>query len=49
MALLVFMGRVVGGVNGMVLFGAIGVLFNLGAWWFSDRIALAVLTATRPL
>lgn len=41
MALLVFIGRMVGGVNGMMLFGVIGVLFNLGSWWFSDRLALA--------
>jgi heat shock protein HtpX len=42
MALLVWIGRFVGGYQGMVLFGFIGVLFNLGSWWFSDRIALAV-------
>ncbi len=47
-ALLVFVGRLVGGwthlgaADGMVLFGVLGVLFNLGAWWFSDRLALAV-------
>lgn len=41
-ALLVLMGNYIGGYMGMVLFGAIGVLFNLGSWWFSDRIALAV-------
>ncbi len=41
-ALLAVMGRSIGGWSGMVLFGAIGVLFNFGSWWFSDRIALAV-------
>jgi heat shock protein HtpX len=41
-ALLVWMGNLIGGYQGMVLFGAIGVLFNFGSWWFSDRIALAV-------
>jgi heat shock protein HtpX len=41
-ALLVGIGRMIGGASGMMLFGVIGVLFNLGAWWFSDRIALAV-------
>ena len=41
-ALLVWIGRLIAGYQGMVLFGAIGVLFNLGSWWFSDRIALAV-------
>jgi heat shock protein HtpX len=41
-ALLAWMGNLIGGYNGMVLFGAIGVLFNFGSWWFSDKIALAV-------
>jgi len=41
-ALLIVIGRMVGGVNGMMLFGFIGVAFNFGAWWFSDRIALMV-------
>lgn len=41
-ALLVVMGKAIGGNQGMLLFGAIGVLFNFGTWWFSDRIALAV-------
>lgn len=41
-ALLVVLGRAIGGNQGMLLFGAIGVVFNFGAWWFSDRIALAV-------
>ena len=40
-ALLVFIGKTVGGVNGMMLFGFIGVLFNFGSWWFSDKLALA--------
>ena len=42
LALLVWVGGRFGGPNGMFLFGFIGVLFNLGAWWFSDKIALAV-------
>lgn len=41
-ALLVWIGQLVGGRSGMLLFGVIGVAFNFGAWWFSDRIALAV-------
>jgi heat shock protein HtpX len=44
-ALLVWMGRIIGGYQGMFLFGAIGVLFNLGSWWFSDRITLAMYRA----
>jgi heat shock protein HtpX len=42
LALLVWVGDALGGAQGMLLFGALGLLFNLGAWWFSDRIALAV-------
>ena len=41
-ALLVWVGSRLGGVQGMLLFGAIGLAFNFGAYWFSDRIALAV-------
>ncbi|MFL5299917.1 MAG: zinc metalloprotease HtpX [Anaeromyxobacteraceae bacterium] len=35
-------GSVWGGYQGMLLFGGIGLLFNLGSYWFSDRIALAM-------
>ncbi len=48
LALLVWVGGHFGGASGMLLFGSIGVAFNLGAWWFSDRIALAVHRA-RPV
>ncbi|HWE22383.1 MAG TPA: zinc metalloprotease HtpX [Myxococcales bacterium] len=41
-ALLVWVGNQLGGAQGMLLFGLLGLLFNLGAYWFSDRIALAV-------
>jgi heat shock protein HtpX len=41
-ALLVWVGSRVGGPQGMLLFGVLGLLFNFGAYWFSDRIALAV-------
>lgn len=40
-ALLVAIGGLIGGTNGMLLFFGIGALLNLGAWWFSDTIALA--------
>ncbi len=33
-------GRALGGVQGMLLFGGIGLLVNLVSYWFSDRIAL---------
>src|SRR5437879_6371590 len=41
-ALLVWVGSRVGGPQGMLLFGVLGLVFNFGAYWFSDRIALAV-------
>lgn len=41
-ALLVWVGSRVGGPQGMLLFGVLGLAFNFGAYWFSDRIALAV-------
>jgi len=40
--LLVAIGNHLGGPQGMLLWGSIGLLFNLGAYWFSDRIALMV-------
>jgi heat shock protein HtpX len=39
-ALLAIGGSAVGGMNGMLLFGAIGLVFNFVSYWFSDRIAL---------
>jgi heat shock protein HtpX len=38
--LLVIGGGMVGGAGGMLAFGALGLLFNLGAYWFSDKLAL---------
>src|ERR687883_685802 len=40
-ALLVWVGNQLGGAQGMLVFGALGLAFNFGAYWFSDRIALA--------
>lgn len=40
--LLVLMGRLVGGTGGMVLFFGFALLMNFGAYWFSDRMALAM-------
>jgi heat shock protein HtpX len=39
-ALLAIGGNVVGGAQGMLLFGAIGLVFNFVSYWFSDRLAL---------
>ena len=39
-ALLALGGRAVGGTQGMLLFGGIGLVMNLVMYWFSDRIAL---------
>src|SRR6266699_4409480 len=39
--LLVFVGRVLAGTGGMIVFLAFAVVMNGVAYWFSDRIALA--------
>src|SRR5512140_986953 len=39
-ALLAIGGSAVGGYQGMMLFGFIGLAFNFASYWFSDRIAL---------
>jgi heat shock protein HtpX len=39
-ALLAIGGSAVGGYQGMLLFGFIGLAFNFASYWFSDRIAL---------
>ncbi len=39
-ALLAIGGNLVGGYQGMMLFGGIGLVFNVLSYWFSDRIAL---------
>jgi heat shock protein HtpX len=40
-AVLAIGGQLAGGTGGMLLFGGIGLVFNVLSWWFSDRIALA--------
>src|SRR5437588_4219330 len=42
LAALLLLGNWLGGYQGMLVWGSIGLIFNFGAWWFSDRIALAV-------
>ena len=39
-AVLAIGGQAAGGSGGMLLFGGIGMVFNLLSYWFSDRIAL---------
>jgi heat shock protein HtpX len=41
LTLLGLVGRAIGGMNGMALFVAIGLVMNFVMYWFSDRIALA--------
>ncbi len=48
LVLLVIGGRAWGGVSGMIVFGALGLAFNFGSYWFSDKIALMVHRA-QPL
>src|SRR3989304_6713424 len=40
--LLVLVGRMLAGTGGMVLAFGLALVMNLGAYWFSDRIALAM-------
>jgi heat shock protein HtpX len=47
-ALFVALGGLVGGTSGLVFFLLIAAVFNLGMYWFSDRIALRVSRA-RPV
>src|SRR5512138_1919913 len=39
-AILAIGGQAAGGTGGMLLFGGIGLVFNLLSYWFSDKIAL---------
>jgi heat shock protein HtpX len=46
--LLVVIGALIGGPNTALLFLFIGLLMNLGTWFFSDKIALTMSRA-QPL
>lgn len=46
--LLVLLGQLIGGPGTALMFLAIGAVINLGAYWFSDRIALRMSRA-KPL
>jgi heat shock protein HtpX len=47
-AVLAIGGNMIGGAQGMMLFGAIGLVMNFVMYWFSDRIALAT-NGARPV
>ena len=47
-ALLVVMGRVLGGATGMMIAFGLALVMNVGAYWFSDRIVLSMYRA-QPL
>jgi heat shock protein HtpX len=44
-ALLVTLGSVIGGRGGMVLAFGLAIVMNVGSYWFSDRIVLAMYRA----
>jgi heat shock protein HtpX len=46
--LFVLIGNALGGVGGMVLAFGFAILMNMGAWWFSDSLALK-MSGARPL
>ena len=44
-ALLIFMGRLVGGPTGMIMAFGFAMVMNLGSYWFSDKIVLRMYRA----
>jgi heat shock protein HtpX len=47
-ALLAIGGSMIGGTQGMLAFGAIGLVFNFLSYWFSDKLAL-MTNGARPV
>ncbi len=43
--LLVFVGNLIGGNNGMIFFFIFALIMNFGSYWFSDKIVLAMYGA----
>jgi heat shock protein HtpX len=44
-ALLVLVGGIIGGETGLVFAFALAIVFNLGSYWFSDKIVLSMYRA----
>ena len=44
-ALLLFVGNLIGGYNGLLFAGIFVVIMNFGSYWFSDKIVLAMYRA----
>ncbi|MFN8439565.1 MAG: zinc metalloprotease HtpX [Caldilineaceae bacterium] len=43
--LLMFIGSVIGGTSGMIIAFVLSIAMNMGAWWFSDSLALRMSNA----
>lgn len=44
-ALIIFIGRLFGGSQGMIIAFVLAVVMNIGSYWFSDKIVLAMYRA----
>ncbi|MEK6868741.1 MAG: zinc metalloprotease HtpX [Nanoarchaeota archaeon] len=44
-ALLLFVGQLIGGYNGLIVAGIFAVIMNFGSYWFSDKIVLMMYGA----
>ena len=45
--LLIFIGRILGGNSGMIIALVFAAIFNLGSYWFSDKIVLRMYRAQK--
>lgn len=45
--LLIFIGRILGGNSGMIIALIFAAIFNLGSYWFSDKVVLAMYRAQK--
>jgi len=46
--LLIVVGSALGGTNGMIIAFVLAMALNMGAWWFSDRLALS-MSGAKPV